>query len=174
MTPRLKRAHEYARACHAGQKRKYTEEPYYESHLCEVASIVAEVTSNEHMIIAALLHDVVEDTDQTIEDVHREFGHRVAVLVDQLTDVSSPEDGNRAIRKEMDRKHLIGAEPDAQTVKLADLISNTRNIVERDPKFGHVYLREKEAVLKVLQQGDPSLLKRAEAILAESREKLGL
>ena len=68
--------------------------------------------------------DVVEDTPVSIKDIEDVFGPRVAALVSDLTDVSKPEDGNRATRKELDRQHTAKASPDAKTVKLADLISN--------------------------------------------------
>lgn len=174
MTPRLKRAHEYARISHGEQKRMYTGESYYESHLCEVSSLVAKYTLDEDMIIAALLHDVVEDTDKTVEEVRREFGFRVGMLVEQLTDISKPEDGNRAIRKALDRGHLAGAVDAAQTIKLADLISNTKSIAEHDTNFARVYIPEKEALLKVLHRGDPRLLALAEEAVTAAKEKLGI
>ena len=59
--------------------------------------------------IAAWLHDVVEDTPTLLEDVESAFGKSVAYLVDCLTDVSKPSDGNRAVRKEIDRQHLAKA-----------------------------------------------------------------
>jgi len=61
---------------------------------------------------AALLHDVVEDTEVTIEQVEETFGHKIAELVGWLTDVSKPSDGKRAVRKEIDilkHFHLLGS-----------------------------------------------------------------
>ena len=80
---------------------------------------------------AALLHDVVEDTPVSIKDIEDVFGPRVAALVGDLTDVSKPEDGNRAT-KGADRQHTAKASPDAKTVKLADLISNGKSIIKDD------------------------------------------
>lgn len=57
------------------------------------------------MICAALLNDVVEDTPVRLPKIVMRFGRAVAVLVEALTDVSKPEDGNREIRKAMDRAH---------------------------------------------------------------------
>ena len=101
-----------------------------------------------------MLHDVVEDTPVTIKDIEDEFGPRVASMVDDLTDVSKPEDGNRAVRKELDRQHTAKASPDAQTVKLADLISNSLSIMEDDPSFAKVYMKEKALLLEVLTKGN--------------------
>jgi hypothetical protein len=79
------------------------------------------------------------------------------MLVEQLTDVSRPEDGNRAKRKAIDRAHTAKASPEAKTIKLADLIDNTRSIVELDPGFAKIYLVEKVLLLEVLQEGDAGL-----------------
>jgi (p)ppGpp synthase/HD superfamily hydrolase len=62
------------------------------------------------MIAAAWLHDVVEDTPVTLEDLHSEFGEGIAELVEALTDISRPEDGNRRKRKAIDREHLAHAQ----------------------------------------------------------------
>ena len=149
----------------AGQKRKYTGEDYY-WHPMEVANLVREHASGSVglrnvMIAAALLHDVVEDTPVTLEIVEQVFGAGVAELVDQLTDVSKPEDGNRAARKAIDLAHTAKASPEAKTIKLADLISNTRSIRQHDPVFAVTYLAEKRALLEVLKEGDPALYKMA-------------
>jgi (p)ppGpp synthase/HD superfamily hydrolase len=150
------KAKAYATAAHKAQVRKYTNEPYI-VHPVEVMEIVMTVNHDEAMLSAALLHDVVEDTECTIEDIHREFGTDVALLVDELTDVSKPEDGNRAHRKALDREHSAMACPRAQTVKLADLISNARDIVKHDPKFAKVFLHEKRQLLKIMTTGDETL-----------------
>jgi (p)ppGpp synthase/HD superfamily hydrolase len=114
--------------------------------------------ATEAMVAAAHLHDVVEDTGVTIETVRDEFGSEVADLVSWLTDVSRPEDGNRAHRKARDREHTAAAPAEAQTVKLADLISNTRSIMAHDPKFAVTYLEEKRALLAVMTRGDATLM----------------
>ena len=150
------RALKFATLAHGDQKRKYTGEPYI-VHPIEVMEIVKSVPHDNAMLAAALLHDVVEDTDVTIEEIELSFGHDVAELVGFLTDVSKPEDGNRKIRKGLDRDHSAQAPARAQTVKLADLISNSRDIIKNDPHFAKVYLREKEQLLQVLTSGDKSL-----------------
>ena len=151
---------DFATAAHTGQKRKYTGEDYI-VHPMEVAEIVKTVAYTPEMIAAALLHDVVEDTDASLEDILHRFGSAVADLVRDLTDVSQPEDGNRAARKALDRAHTALASASAKTIKLADLISNSRSIVEFDPNFAKVYLKEKALLLDVLTEGDEILLKKA-------------
>ena len=155
----VRKAQVYAMAAHAavGQKRKYTGEPYI-GHPAEVAKIVAGVPgSTPDMVAAAWLHDVVEDTGCTYTDIHMAFGADIAALVGWLTDVSQPQDGNRAHRKAMDREHTARAPAEAQTIKLADLISNSRSIVAHDPEFARTYLEEKRMMLAVMTRGDAGL-----------------
>lgn len=167
-TDLIKAADKYAEEMHRGQVRKYTGEPYI-NHPREVAMIVQSVHHTEEMVAAALLHDVVEDTGATIEDVRERFGRDVAECVGWLTDVSVPSDGNRATRRAKDREHSAMAPSNAQTVKVADLISNSLSIVERDPDFALVYLIEKEQLLRVLNNADQWLHSKACAIVAASR-----
>jgi (p)ppGpp synthase/HD superfamily hydrolase len=158
------RARTFATAAHAavGQLRKYTFEPYI-VHPTEVAATVKTVPHTEAMVAAAYLHDVVEDTGVSIELIRAEFGSEVSDLVGWLTDVSRPDHGNRAARKAVDRAHTASAPAEAQTVKLADLISNTRSIVEHDAEFARVYLAEKRLLLEVMTKADPELMARARA-----------
>ena len=164
----VEHARMFAHGAHfaVGQLRKYTNEPYI-VHPAEVASIVATVPdATEEMLAAAWLHDVVEDTGVTLDQVHLLFGADVAKLVFWLTDVSKPEDGNRAARKAIDRAHIAAAPAAAQTVKLADLISNTKSIMAHDEKFAKVYLEEKKLLLEVMTKAHP-------ALMAEARKHIG-
>lgn len=160
----IERATEFAVKAHGDQKRKYTNEPYV-NHCIAVSKLVASVTMNDDIIVAAILHDTLEDTPTTFDDLQREFGIRVATLVREVTDVSTPEDGNRRIRKAKDRKHLAGASFAAKTIKLADLIDNTSSIVGYDKEFAKVYMQEKRELLEVLKDGNPSLFLSAKTIV---------
>ena len=151
----------FATAAHGDQKRKYTGDPYI-NHPIAVAEIVKTVPHTDEMIAAALLHDVVEDTHVTIDQIADKFGDKVAELVGWLTDISRPEDGNRRTRKALDRLHSADAPAEAQTIKLADLIHNTASIEKYDPNFYKVYKQEKVELLKVLTKGDKSLMYRAQ------------
>lgn len=154
----VEKARVFATAAHAAAKqlRKYTNEPYI-VHPAEVVGIVASVPHTTEMLAAAWLHDVVEDTGVTIDVIKFEFGDEVAELVGWLTDVSKPEDGPRWLRKRMDREHSAQAPAAAQTVKLADLISNSKSIMKHDENFARVYLEEKRLLLEVLTKGDAGL-----------------
>lgn len=149
-------------------RRKYTGDPYI-VHPIAVAEIVRSVPHTPEMIAAAYLHDVVEDTPVGLDEIREEFGDEVADLVDRLTDVSKPSDGNRAVRKAIDRRHLAAAPAEAQTIKLADLIDNTLTISVHDPDFWRVYRREKLALLEVMCLGDPTLMSRALALCGSAR-----
>lgn len=156
----------FATAAHAavGQTRKYTGEPYI-VHPIEVVKIVMQYPHTEAMICAAYLHDVLEDTQVTLLMLRKEFGDEVANLVLWLTKIDGPE--NRAYRKQQDREYLAQAPWDAQTVKVADLIANTDSIVEHDPAFAVLFLKEKKLLLDVLTKADKDLLARAYRIVGE-------
>ena len=143
--------------------RKYTGEPYINPPAA-VVELVRGVCHTQEVIAAAWLHDTVEDCGVDLREIHCLFGIDVARLVAMLTDVSKPEDGNRAARKAIDREHTARCTPAAATIKLADLIDNTRSIVERDPEFAKVYLAEKRLLLDVLRHGDKTLWKEAARI----------
>lgn len=156
------RARAFAIGAHEaiGQRRKYTGEPYWH-HPRAVARMVWTETLDARSTAAAWLHDVLEDTQVTVETIGMLFGAEVAQLVAEVTDVSRPEDGNRAARKALDRAHLASASPEAQTIKVADLIDNTSSIVQHDPGFARIYMAEKRALLTVLAAADLDLLVRA-------------
>ena len=161
----VEHARDFADRAHraVNQTRKYTGEPYI-NHPTAVMRLL-ETHSSEAVAdaqrAAALLHDTVEDTEVTIAEIEQHFGAEVAELVGWLTDVSRPDHGNRAARKAVDRAHTAAAPAEAQTIKLCDLISNTRSIVEHDEKFARTYLAEKRLLLEVMTKGDPTLRARA-------------
>lgn len=158
---RINDALRFATRAHLGQKRKYNNKAYI-SHPIEVARVVSTVEHTEEMLMAALLHDVVEDTPVTLEQVTRKFGAVVGEYVHYLTDVSVPEDGNRALRKRMDAEHYARGPAETQTIKVADLIHNTSDIKVQDPKFWALYKVEKAYSLSLLTKADPVLIQRAQ------------
>lgn len=161
------RACDFATKAHerVKQKRKYTEDPYI-VHPMAVAETVRSVPHDEEMLAAAWLHDTVEDTGVLLKDIEAEFGPGVASLVEQLTDVSKPGDGDRKARKEVDRNHTAKASSRAKTIKLADLIDNGKSIVKHDAEFAIVYLEEKRLLLEVLNEGDVTLWWKAHDIVS--------
>lgn len=158
-----------------GQLRKYVNAPYI-VHPAEVAKIASSVPSaTPEMIAAAWLHDTVEDVPGVTHAIILDrFGKTVSGYVQSLTDVSRPEDGTRLVRKAIDREHTRLAAPEAKTIKLADIISNTSTIIQHDPEFAKIYLREKALLLKVLTEGDASLLETALKILSDGARELNI
>jgi (p)ppGpp synthase/HD superfamily hydrolase len=145
---RIKHALAFATAAHAGQKRKYTNADYI-VHPMAVAELVSLNGGDEDQVIAAYLHDTIEDTDVTYEDVYQTFGADVAALVWELTDRFTTEEypnHNRAQRKVWETERLAKVSPRAKLIKLCDMIDNTETIVEHDPNFAKVYLGEKLAL----------------------------
>jgi (p)ppGpp synthase/HD superfamily hydrolase len=161
----------FAATAHAGQKRKYVGTPYI-VHPIEVMTIVHSVTQDEAVLAAAVLHDVLEDTPVGQYALLKRFGQRVLDLVIELTEVEVP--GNRTVRKAAEAARLAGVSPDAQTIKLADLISNTATIVELAPGFARVYLAEKKVLLDVMVSGDPTLREQAIQTLNDGLQRLEL
>lgn len=159
--PLTRHALAFAQKAHEGQVRKYTGVPYV-LHPIAVAETLFQIGASDIVCAAAILHDVLEDTGTTIVDLLAEFGVEVANLVAELTDVYTPRPGvNRAERKRLECERLAQVSAEAQTIKVADLIDNTSNIVEHDPDFAPVYLAEKRELLKVLTKADARLLGRA-------------
>jgi (p)ppGpp synthase/HD superfamily hydrolase len=154
-----------------GQLRKYTGDPYI-VHPAEVASQVAAWGGTDEQIAAAWLHDVVEDTGVSIDTVRAEFGDAVADLVAWLTDVSQLSDGNRAVRKAIDRQHAAAAPAEAQLIKCADICSNTVSIAEHDAKFAEVYLREICLLVDVLFRADASVVRHTRFVIRQAKAKL--
>lgn len=166
-------AEDYARGAHGEQKRKYTGADYV-THCINVAETVATVTSDAEVIAAAVLHDTIEDTPATYTDILLAFGPRVAKLVMEVTDASRPEDGNRAARKAIDLKHLAQSSYFGATIKLADIIDNSRDILAHDENFARIYLKEKAAALAVLQHGHKDLFNCADGILEDGLFQLSI
>lgn len=161
MSSKVKRAELFARAAHGavGQIRKYTGEPYV-THPIRVMEIVRTVLPNDlDALAAALLHDVIEDTEITQNEIYAEFGPDVTEMVVALSDPPKVDGGpNRKARKALDRDRLSKASASVQTIKVADMIDNTESIVAHDPHFAKVYLEEKRLLLDVLTKADARLV----------------
>ena len=153
----------FAATAHTGQRRKYTNEPYV-THCIEVMNIVRTAGGSIEMQCAAVLHDTIEDTYVSYSDLHIEFGENVAEMVLSLSDM---EEGNRATRKRLSCERLAAASGNVQTIKLADLISNTASITEHDPKFAAVYLKEKATLLRAMTKGNVALWNKAAKLIPD-------
>jgi guanosine-3',5'-bis(diphosphate) 3'-pyrophosphohydrolase len=121
----LEEAHEVARKAHEGQKRR-SGEPYI-THPIAVAQILAELGIGPKTIIAALLHDTVEDTEYTLDECRAQFGAEVAMLVDGVTKLDKVKYGDSA-QAETVRKMIVAMSKDIRVlvIKLADRLHNAR------------------------------------------------
>jgi (p)ppGpp synthase/HD superfamily hydrolase len=154
----------FAREAHKDQVRKYTGNPYVD-HLAEVAGIVATVAlDTDHAVAVAWLHDCIEDQGVSAETLREQFGEIVTAGVILLSDL---ETGNRAARKAASRARLAAVPAWIQTIKCADLISNTSSIVKHDPKFAVTYLEEKRLLLDAMTKADPRLWQLARSQAAQ-------
>lgn len=140
----VRRAEEFARKAHTGQRRK-SGEPFI-NHPLAVAEILAEEGLGAETIQAALLHDTIEDTPVTAEEVEREFGSAVGRLVQGITKIERATEDER--RNETYRKMLLAAAEDARVllIKIADRVHNMRTISALPEKSQERVARETLAV----------------------------
>lgn len=134
----IDKAFETANSFHQGQLRR-SGEPYI-IHPIAVANILVDLGMDYQSIVAALLHDVVEDTDYTIEQLTEEFGEDVAILVDGVTKLGKVQLNSRETKEEQQaenvRKMLLAMSKDIRViiVKLADRLHNMRTLEFVDPQ----------------------------------------
>ena len=129
-TSLLDRAIIFAVKAHAGTERRGKGFPYI-VHPMEAVEIVATMTSDQELLSAAALHDVVEDTDVSVEQIRAEFGERIASLVAAESDtfeVGVSEEDSWHSRKRAAIERLASASHDAKIVALGDKLSNMRAI----------------------------------------------
>jgi (p)ppGpp synthase/HD superfamily hydrolase len=155
------RAADAAARWHVQQKRKGAAEEPYINHLLEVASLVAEATAgnNPKAVVAALLHDAIEDQEVPRELIAREFGEDVAILVEEVSDDKTLEKHHRK-RIQVETAHKKS--DDAKRIKLADKTSNLRAITFSPPPDWSVkrrleYIRWAKEVVSGLRGASPLL-----------------
>lgn len=124
-TPRLLQALDFAAERHSAQRRKGPDAAPYVNHLIEVATLVSSVAAvhDVEVLIAAILHDVLEDTPTTAEEVSERFGARVCRFVEALSDDKSLP---RVRRRQITLEELPQMEALVKIIKLADLTSNIK------------------------------------------------
>lgn len=127
----LDKAMMFAIKAHSGYERRGKNSPYV-IHPMEAVSIVETITNDQELLAAAVLHDVVEDTKYTEEDIRREFGDRVAKLVAAESDVvikGQTEEESWKARKQAAIDRLANASHDAKIVAIGDKLSNARALL---------------------------------------------
>jgi (p)ppGpp synthase/HD superfamily hydrolase len=129
---KLSQAADYAARQHIAQRRKGDRAEPYVNHVVEVAAMLAEATDGADpvLVMGGLLHDTIEDTDATYEELARRFGPEVAALVEEVTDDKSlPQD----VRKRLQVETTPHKSTRAKLLKLADKTSNLRGLIESPP-----------------------------------------
>ena len=129
---RLARAYDFAARYHSKQRRKGVKAEPYINHLAEVALLVSESTdgADANLVLAAVLHDTIEDTKATFEDLVSAFGQDVAELVKEVTDDKKI---HKADRKRLQVEHAPHLSPRARMIKIADKTSNLRSVLHSPP-----------------------------------------
>ncbi len=159
LTNKLAVAFQFALEAHGSQKRKGTTTPYI-SHLMAVASLVFEYGGTEDQAVAALLHDVVEDTPIKLDVIQKAFGPTVAHIVDDCTDAETLPKPPWRDRKKRYIKHLRDeAGPDSLLVSAADKLHNARAIAHDVRHYGSEVWRRFNATPRDIVWYYKSLLK---------------
>ena len=171
MEEALDKIREFADEAHGEQMRKYTPERYI-VHPVRVMETCRNYDAGLPILAAALLHDVLEDTPvgshnllAFLETVmgENEAGKTLR-LVQELTDVyvkSAYPQWNRKTRKKKELERIATTSADAQTIKYADIIDNSTEIVLHDPGFAGRYLKESHDILRQADKGNSTLRKEA-------------
>jgi guanosine-3',5'-bis(diphosphate) 3'-pyrophosphohydrolase len=181
MTLRLEQAMRFAAQSHAGQLRKGSDTPYFE-HVVAAALILDRVGFPEDVVIAGLLHDIVEDTAVSLEEVAIRFGTRVSELVRHCSEVKTDERGSKRPWIDRKRDHLAAladAPIDAWAVILADKLHNLicieLDLRENRPVWSQFHAEREQvlwyyhATIEVCGHGDSRL----EHLAASCRQVLG-
>ena len=167
----LKKIADFADKAHDTQKRKYAPDRYI-VHPIRVMEMCRKHSDDLCILAAALLHDVLEDTPVQ-KDKLRDFlltlmnppmTDKVLAMVTDLTDVYVKKDYphlKRRVRKNKELQRLEKTSAGSQTIKYADIIDNTGEIVNEDPDFAPVYLHECKATLRKLDKGNTALQQQA-------------
>ena len=171
------RALKFAALKHRGQQRKDREASPYINHPIAVAEVLWEVgrVREPTTLVAGILHDTLEDTRTTVEELRELFGDQAAAVVSELTDDKSLEKGER---KRLQIEHAAHISPAARQVKLADKICNVTDILESPPeswsperKLGYVEWAEK--VVERLRGTNEFMEERFRRLCEEARRRMG-
>ncbi|RYG22261.1 MAG: HD domain-containing protein [Chitinophagaceae bacterium] len=165
----LEKIKRFADGAHGTQLRKYTPERYI-VHPIRVMEICKQYTQEHTVLGAALLHDVLEDTPTTKDQLYdflrtlldEKQAAKTVALVVELSDVYVKSDYpqlNRKQRKAKEAERIQLTSAEAQTIKYADIIDNCKEIVKYDRQFAPIFLRECLHLLTIMERGNPVLRK---------------
>ncbi len=175
MDQAIEKVKDFAENAHDGQKRKYQPGSYI-VHPVRVMELCKEYTSSVPVLCAALLHDVLEDTEVSKEELkhfllsvlNEKDAALTLQLVVELTDVYVKKDypeWNRKTRKTKEADRIAGTSAQSQTIKYADIIDNCKEIIQYDEEFGSKFLKECKLPLQRMPKGNPQLYQRAKDLV---------
>jgi (p)ppGpp synthase/HD superfamily hydrolase len=178
----LQKVRDFADRAHGEQLRKYTPDRYI-VHPVRVMETCNRYDNRLPILCAALLHDVLEDTavdgDQLLAFLRTVMSEAEAdetlMLVEELTDVyvkSNYPQWNRRTRKDKELERFVQTSPDAQTIKYADILDNSKEIGGHDTDFAPRYLRECRAILEKADRGNAALRQEALSVVSSGLRKL--
>lgn len=161
---------------HQHQRRKNQEASPYINHLIAVADNLWKIGGVYDIpaLVAGILHDTIEDTDTSPEELEAEFGAQIRSIVEEVTDDKSLP---KQVRKQLQIEHAAEASLEARCVKLADKISNLQDLVESPPTNWSLqrrieYVDWAEAVINKLRGTNARLERRFDELCQEARQKL--
>jgi guanosine-3',5'-bis(diphosphate) 3'-pyrophosphohydrolase len=170
------RAIDFAARKHRDQRRKDEEASPYINHPISVSLLLAEIGKviDPEVLSAAILHDTLEDTDTTPEELEAAFGNRICRLVQEVTDDKKLP---KAKRKELQIEHASQLSPDAVLIKLGDKISNVLDVTHSPPADWNLQRRKEyfdwaEAVVKKCRLVNGALEAHFARVVEEGRRKL--
>jgi (p)ppGpp synthase/HD superfamily hydrolase len=173
VSPLERDAKEFATLAHAaaGNTRKFVGGPYI-AHPAEVVSILRRYTDDPATLAAGWLHDVKDDAGITHDELCCRFGVEVAEIVEALSADVTMVKLPRRERVAIAIAKLSVATAKAHNVRAADIISNSRSIAQRDPRFARTYLPEKAGTLLVATLAFPDLLAEAWCVVHNAAQSL--
>lgn len=168
----------FAAGKHNNQRRKDSNSSPYINHLIGVAETLWSVgeVRDETLLVAAILHDTIEDTKTTAEEIEVEFGEDVLSLVLEVTDDKSLP---KQTRKQLQIEHAPHKSEKAKLLKIADKINNIRDMIKSPPADWSMerkqeYLLWSERVVAGLRGVSPELESQYDELIAEGKHALGL
>ena len=172
----------FADLAHGDQQRKYADERYIE-HPLRVMETCRHYGYSLPVLAAAILHDVLEDTDTTpgqlkeflLTVMNESDTTHTLLLVTELTDIYTKHHYprmNRRKRKTKEATRIEGISAEAQTIKYADIIDNAKGMAGQDADFAPVFLNECDALLEKMKKGNKELRKEAIDTVIKEMDKL--
>lgn len=174
----LEKVLSFASKAHGEQRRKFSNELFIH-HPIRVMNSCREFTDEIPVLAAALLHDILEDTAVTRQELRsflnsimeKEEAAKTLDLVVELTDVYTKERFprlNRRARKRKEAERLSAVSPEAQTIKYADIIDNTVTLSAQDMDFAREFVKEGKKMLSKMNDGNPELHRYALKVVEEA------